>query len=118
MIVNDPLSILTTMSVPANNVAAGGAGAGGGGKMCEHCQVVKAQAKVTFNGVTLKLCKACVDIEQKRVHLARLCERCAQGKQVSINHIRDHHRCCHQGGKEEEEKTNFPLENFPFRSRK
>jgi hypothetical protein len=68
------------MSVPANNVAAGG---GGGGKMCEHCQVVKAQAKVTFNGVTLKLCKACVDIEQKRVHLARLCERCAQGKQVS-----------------------------------
>ena len=52
------------------------------GKMCEHCHTAKAQAKVTFNGVTLKLCKPCLEIEQKRVHLARLCERCAQGKQV------------------------------------
>jgi hypothetical protein len=51
-------------------------------KLCEHCHATKAQAKVTFNGVVLKLCKPCLEIEQKRVAMSRLCERCAQGKQV------------------------------------
>jgi hypothetical protein len=54
-------------------------------KQCEHCHATKAQAKVTFNGVVLKLCKPCLEIEQKRVAMSRLCERCAQGKQVRAN---------------------------------
>jgi hypothetical protein len=81
----NPLTLAFCVAVStASAAAAGGGGGASGGKMCEHCQTSKAQAKVTFNGVTLKLCKPCLDVEQKRVHLARLCERCAQGKQVSL----------------------------------
>jgi hypothetical protein len=60
----------------------GGRGSAANSKLCEHCHAAKAQAKVTFNGVVLKLCKPCLEIEQKRVAMSRLCERCAQGKQV------------------------------------